>query len=156
MAVSLKGAVACVTGGGRGSGKASAAALASRGAKVVIGDIDFEHAQAVAKAIGPAAIAVKLDVADPASFAAFVETCPFVPAPLLVAASSVGLQALRNTSNRAARRMSRIVRRTASLRRMSSVEMICRSCTASSPILASSWPCAPRCRKTCSRSRCRR
>lgn len=72
MAVRLEGAIACVTGGGRGIGKATAEALAARGAKVFIGDIDLEEARKVAAAIGPSAFAHPLDVANPASFSAFV------------------------------------------------------------------------------------
>lgn len=72
MSVDLHRAVACVTGGGRGIGRATAQALAARGARVVIGDLDVHHAEEVARGIGAHALALPLDVADPASFAAFI------------------------------------------------------------------------------------
>lgn len=73
MAISLQNAVTCVTGGGRGIGAATARALATKGARVILGDLDIELANAVANSIGPLASAIKLDVADPGSFAAFID-----------------------------------------------------------------------------------
>lgn len=72
MAIDLDGAVACVTGGARGIGRATAAALVARGARVVIGDLDVELATEVARDLGDRAAAHPLDVADPDSFASFV------------------------------------------------------------------------------------
>lgn len=63
------GAVACVTGAARGIGKATAAELVRRGARVWIGDIDIEEAGRAGHEIG--AHAVHLDVTDPASVTAF-------------------------------------------------------------------------------------
>lgn len=74
MTVDLAGAVACVTGGGRGIGRATAELLARRGAHVVLGDLDGDLAEQVAREIGGTAVGVTLDVADPASFAAFLDT----------------------------------------------------------------------------------
>jgi 3-oxoacyl-[acyl-carrier protein] reductase len=61
---------ALVTGGARGIGAAIATRLGTDGAKVVIADLDIEKGQETAKAIGPNAIAVKLDVTSPESWQA--------------------------------------------------------------------------------------
>src|SRR5213082_1167906 len=76
MAGRLAGKVAIVTGGGHGIGKVYALGLAGEGAKVVVAEIDAIAAEAVAadlKRRGFEAIAVRTDVADPASVAAMVE-----------------------------------------------------------------------------------
>ena len=76
MAGRLAGKVAIVTGGGHGIGKAYALGLAGEGAKLVVAEIDAIAAEAVAadlKRRGFEAIAVRTDVADPASVAAMVE-----------------------------------------------------------------------------------
>jgi D-sorbitol dehydrogenase (acceptor) len=71
----LAGKTALITGAARGIGASFAAAYAREGAKVVIGDIDTTRADATAKAIGPSASAIRLDVTDQASIdAAVAET----------------------------------------------------------------------------------
>jgi NAD(P)-dependent dehydrogenase (short-subunit alcohol dehydrogenase family) len=70
--IDLAGAVALVTGGGRGIGRATAAALARAGARVVVGDVDLAAAEDAARAIR-GALGLALDVTDRASFAAFVD-----------------------------------------------------------------------------------
>jgi short-subunit dehydrogenase len=72
MAISLNKAVACVTGGARGIGAATAKALARQGAIVVIGDLDLDLARETACKIGDNAIAVHLDVASIDSFTQFI------------------------------------------------------------------------------------
>ncbi len=72
MPIDLDGTVACVTGAGRGIGRATAARLAHRGARVYLGDLDADLAIAAASEIGPLATGRPVDVADPESFAAFV------------------------------------------------------------------------------------
>lgn len=66
----LTGRTAFVTGGGRGIGLASAAALAEAGAKVIISDVSpevLEAGRAQLTAAGCDAEAVQLDVTDPAA-----------------------------------------------------------------------------------------
>lgn len=56
-----------VSGGGSGLGKASAGALYTLGANVVIADLHAEHGAATAAALGPRAHFVHMDVTDEAS-----------------------------------------------------------------------------------------
>ncbi len=62
MALDLTRSVAVLTGAGSGIGQATAHALAGRGAKVVITDLDEERAITVSADIGDAAVAVRCDV----------------------------------------------------------------------------------------------
>ena len=63
----LSGAAAIVTGGGSGLGRATAEALAAKGARVAIFDLNPAAAEEAAKAVGGPAIVG--DVADEASAA---------------------------------------------------------------------------------------
>ncbi len=58
----LQGKVAIITGAARGIGRAIARRYAEEGASVVIADLDEVAAQAAAAGIGPAALALRLDV----------------------------------------------------------------------------------------------
>lgn len=63
----LEGKVAIVTGAGQGIGRAIALTLAREGARVAVSDIDLEKAERVtdeAKALGPEALALKIDVTN--------------------------------------------------------------------------------------------
>ena len=58
----LAGKTALITGAARGIGRAFAEAYVREGARVAIGDIDIDRARETAGEIGPAAMAVPLDV----------------------------------------------------------------------------------------------
>ncbi|WP_424973199.1 L-iditol 2-dehydrogenase [Dinoroseobacter sp. S76] len=68
----LAGKSAMITGAARGIGRAFAEAYLREGARVAIADIDRAGAEATASELGSGAIAVPLDVTDPASIEAAV------------------------------------------------------------------------------------
>jgi len=87
---SLEGRIAVVTGGASGIGEACARDLASRGARVVVADIDEARAQAVAGTI-PHAAARHLDVTrqqDVEALADWIDR-EFGPAAILVTSAGV-------------------------------------------------------------------
>ncbi|HYB26832.1 MAG TPA: SDR family NAD(P)-dependent oxidoreductase, partial [Solirubrobacteraceae bacterium] len=70
---SLNGQVVAITGGARGIGRATAAALIAQGARVGIGDIDAPLAAKTASELGAGTIGLPLNVTDRDSFAAFLD-----------------------------------------------------------------------------------
>ncbi|WP_019630035.1 SDR family NAD(P)-dependent oxidoreductase [Actinomadura atramentaria] len=68
------GALAVVTGAGGGLGRATALALAERGARVVAADLDLPSAERTAELVGGPAAAYRVDVSDATAMAAFAET----------------------------------------------------------------------------------
>jgi NAD(P)-dependent dehydrogenase (short-subunit alcohol dehydrogenase family) len=70
---SLSGKVVAITGGARGIGKATAEALARRGARLALGDVDLAAAEATAAGLGGGSIALALDVSDRGSFERFLD-----------------------------------------------------------------------------------
>ena len=72
--MNMQGQVAVVTGAASGIGRATAEALAARGAQVVVADIDVEGGERAAAALrerGSRAEFIAVDMTDPASIAAF-------------------------------------------------------------------------------------
>jgi acetoin reductase-like protein len=70
----LAGKVAIVTGGAQGIGEAIVRAYVAEGARVVIADIGYAKAEALAKELGPNAMGLALDVRDMKHIEAAVAT----------------------------------------------------------------------------------
>jgi NAD(P)-dependent dehydrogenase (short-subunit alcohol dehydrogenase family) len=88
---SLIGKVVAITGGGRGIGRATAEALAREGARVAVGDLDREAAEAVAAELGSGALGLGLDVTDHAAFTAFLDEVERRLGPLDVLVNNAGI-----------------------------------------------------------------
>lgn len=87
--IDLDGAHVAITGGARGIGRATAETFRARGAKVSIGDLDLELARATGAEIG--ASAHHLDVADAASYDAFVTAAEAEHGPVDVLVNNAGV-----------------------------------------------------------------
>lgn len=83
--------VAVITGGGSGIGRAIVLPLTGAGARVVVGDVDFAAAEAVAARAGGHAVAVALDIAGPHQFAAFLDAAERRHGPLPVIVNNAGV-----------------------------------------------------------------
>ncbi|HSC02122.1 MAG TPA: SDR family oxidoreductase [Solirubrobacteraceae bacterium] len=97
---SLNGQVVAITGGARGIGRATAAALIAQGARVAIGDIDAPLAEKTASELAmrshpptpePSTIGLPLDVTDRESFAAFLDETERQLGPLDVLVNNAGI-----------------------------------------------------------------
>jgi NAD(P)-dependent dehydrogenase (short-subunit alcohol dehydrogenase family) len=88
---SLDGQVVAITGGGRGIGQATAAALIAKGARVAIGDIDAPLAEKTASELGSGTVGLALDVTDRASFAGFLDEVERRLGPLDVLVNNAGV-----------------------------------------------------------------
>lgn len=73
MADELAEKVAIVTGGAAGIGRGIVEKFVAEGARVVIADVDTEKGEALAAALGPAAIFRRTDVSDTAQVGALVD-----------------------------------------------------------------------------------
>lgn len=87
----VAGRLVAITGGARGIGRATAAALVDRGAAVAIGDIDLALAQDTAARLGPSAVALPLDVTDPDGFAGFLDEAEQRLGPLHALVNNAGI-----------------------------------------------------------------
>jgi NAD(P)-dependent dehydrogenase (short-subunit alcohol dehydrogenase family) len=88
---SLAGKVVAITGGGRGIGRATAAALLSEGARVALGDIDAALAAQTAAELGAGTIGLALDVTDRDSFETFLTEVEQRLGPLDVLVNNAGI-----------------------------------------------------------------
>jgi NADP-dependent 3-hydroxy acid dehydrogenase YdfG len=91
---SLTGKVVAITGGARGIGRATAAALIRKGAKVSIGDLEVELARRTAGELGGGIRAFDLNVADKTSFARFLDETEEALGPLDVLVNNAGIMPL--------------------------------------------------------------
>lgn len=87
--IDVAGASIAITGAAQGIGKATAQALAARGAKVAIGDLDLDLAKRTADEIG--GTAHHLDVRDATAFAGFVAAAEQEHGPLDVLVNNAGV-----------------------------------------------------------------
>ncbi len=104
---SLDGRVVAITGGARGIGRATAEALARKGARVAIGDLDFELAGKTAQEIGGGTAAFELNVTDRESFDRFADAVESELGPIDVLINNAGIMplgALKDESDETARR----------------------------------------------------
>jgi len=94
MEKSLNGRVVAITGGARGIGKATAAALVRQGARVAIGDLDIELARVTAAELGERVSAYELDVTSRESFARFLDSVEEDLGPLDILINNAGIMPL--------------------------------------------------------------
>jgi NAD(P)-dependent dehydrogenase (short-subunit alcohol dehydrogenase family) len=87
----LAGQSVAVTGGGNGIGRAVAESFARAGAKVAVGDVDGDAAEAVAASLGADAFGVQLDVTERESFARFLDSAEELNGPLDVMVNNAGI-----------------------------------------------------------------
>jgi NAD(P)-dependent dehydrogenase (short-subunit alcohol dehydrogenase family) len=87
----LGGKVAAITGGARGIGRATAAALIARGVKVAIGDIDAALAEQTAAELGAGTVGLALDVTHRESFSAFLTEVENRLGPLDIVVNNAGI-----------------------------------------------------------------
>lgn len=88
---SLSGKVVAITGGARGIGKTTAAALVAKGCRVALGDLDQEPAEQAAAQLGGGTIALPLDVTDRASIERFLDETERRLGPLDVLINNAGV-----------------------------------------------------------------
>jgi NADP-dependent 3-hydroxy acid dehydrogenase YdfG len=88
---SLVGSVVAITGGARGIGRATAAALIAQGAKVAIGDLDAALAARTAEELGHGTLGLPLDVTDQVSFVTFLDQVEAQQGPLDVLVNNAGI-----------------------------------------------------------------
>jgi NAD(P)-dependent dehydrogenase (short-subunit alcohol dehydrogenase family) len=88
---SLAGKVVVITGGARGIGRATAAALIAQGARVAIGDIDAPLAAQTASELGSGTLGLDLDVTSRERFDAFLTEVEDRLGPVDVVINNAGI-----------------------------------------------------------------
>src|SRR5579884_1507761 len=88
---SLVGTVVAITGGARGIGRATAAALIAQGAKVAIGDIDAALSAQTAQELGHGTVGLPLDVTERMSFENFLDQAERELGPLDALINNAGI-----------------------------------------------------------------
>jgi len=88
---SLAGRTVAITGGARGIGRATAAALLAQGARVAIGDIEAGLAEQTASELGEGVAGLALDVTDRDSFARFLDQVEERVGPLDILINNAGI-----------------------------------------------------------------
>src|SRR5688572_4569242 len=91
---SLHGRVVVITGGGRGIGKAIAAAAAAKGCRVAIGDLDAAAARETAEALGAEHVGLALDVTDRPAFTTFLDEVERRLGPIDILVNNAGIMAV--------------------------------------------------------------
>src|ERR1700761_5259818 len=94
----LTGIAAIVTGGGSGLGRATAEALAARGAKVAVFDLNPAAAEESARSFG--GLAVTGDVADEASVSAAIAKAAAAHGPARVLVNCAGIGVAKRVAGR--------------------------------------------------------
>lgn len=90
----LTGQVAAITGAARGIGRATAEAFIREGMKVAIGDLDLETAKKTAAELGPAAIALPVNVTERESMRQFLDATEEQLGPIDVLVNNAGIMQL--------------------------------------------------------------
>jgi NADP-dependent 3-hydroxy acid dehydrogenase YdfG len=88
---SLAGKIVAITGGARGIGRATAAAVIAQGARVAIGDIEADLAAQTASELGSGTVGLPLDVTDRTSFDSFLQDVERELGPLDVLINNAGI-----------------------------------------------------------------
>ncbi len=88
---SLVGKTVAITGGARGIGRATAAALIAQGARVAIGDLEGPLAESTAQELGAGTLGLPLDVTNHESFTAFVDEVESRIGPLDILVNNAGI-----------------------------------------------------------------
>lgn len=96
---SIAGRVVAITGGARGIGRATAMAMAHRGARVAIGDLDAGAAESTARELGPDCIGLGLDVRDRESFEGFLAQVEERLGPVDVLINNAGIMVLNQLTS---------------------------------------------------------